>query len=331
MGDYLSWALPVGSVAGIRIRLHLVLLVWWLFQLERYLKFEGVSRPSAFLYWGLAVGITGIAILLHEFGHCYAARRVGGQADEVLLWPLGGLAFCNAPNLPRSQFLVAAGGPAVPLVIAIAANLYFFLAPQPEGSAVYVTAKWALIHFHNPLLIINLVPMYPLDGGRMFQAGLWAYYAPRESAGAYGRPSLMTVYVSRVCAVLWALVAIFYLRSWLFGLIAIWSWMSTDELYRRIRQGDGEDYAFGYDFSRGYTSLEGESQPSPRRERSGGGGSGWLKGFKRRVDASREPTAEEKERVDALLDKISRDGMDSLNREEQRFLKRVSKRGKRES
>ena len=324
MRDFLSWALSIGSVAGIRIRLHLILLVFWLFELDRHLAYD-IARPRAFLYWGLTIGITGVLILLHELGHCFAARRVGGQADDVLLWPLGGLAYCSAPNLPYPQFFVAAGGPAVTLLIAIAANVGFAVAGRPEEfSPVYETARWTLVGFHNFLLVINLVPMYPLDGGRILQAALWAYFSRRGAGGSYGRASLVTVYVSRVCVVLWVLVAIVVYGSIMMGFIGVWSWLEAENLYRRIREGAGEDFTFGYDFSRGYTSLEGGSTTS--RKRSGGGLLGWLKRWKRRVVAAREPTSEEKARVDELLNKISREGMPSLSGEERRFLRRMSKR-----
>ena len=124
------------------------------------------------------------------------------------------------------------------------------------------TARWTLVGFHNFLLVINLVPMYPLDGGRILQAALWAYFSRRGAGGSYGRASLVTVYVSRVCVVLWVLVAIVVYGSIMMGFIGVWSWLEAENLYRRIREGAGEDFTFGYDFSRGYTSLEGGSTTS---------------------------------------------------------------------
>ena len=64
-----------------------------------------------------------VSVLLHEFGHCFAARATGGDAHEVLLWPLGGLASVELPDRPRSHLLTAAAGPAVNVVLAVAAGL----------------------------------------------------------------------------------------------------------------------------------------------------------------------------------------------------------------
>src|SRR5207244_131282 len=64
-----------------------------------------------------------VSVLLHEFGHCYGARLMDGDANEVLLWPLGGLAAVDVPHTPKANFITAAAGPAVNLLLCIAAGL----------------------------------------------------------------------------------------------------------------------------------------------------------------------------------------------------------------
>ena len=67
-------------------------------------------------------GLLFLSILLHEFGHCFAARSVDGDATEMLLWPLGGLAYCDVPHTPRANLITALGGPAVNLALCVLAG-----------------------------------------------------------------------------------------------------------------------------------------------------------------------------------------------------------------
>ena len=71
--------------------------------------------------WLVMCGLLFLSILLHEFGHCFAARSVDGDATEVLLWPLGGLAYCDVPHTPRANLITALGGPAVNLGLCVMA------------------------------------------------------------------------------------------------------------------------------------------------------------------------------------------------------------------
>ena len=65
-----------------------------------------------------------LAVLLHEFGHCFAARYMDGEADEILLWPLGGLAFARSlPQTPAADFVFALGGPAATFLLCVISGL----------------------------------------------------------------------------------------------------------------------------------------------------------------------------------------------------------------
>src|SRR5262245_43146936 len=119
MQDPFAWSFPFGRLFGITIRIH------WLFPfvvlglilqaafykppgLTDYKIPEGRWIDAAILML-LLFG----SVLLHEFGHAFAARGVGGDCQEVLLWPLGGLAAVELPHRPRAHLLTAAAGPAV--------------------------------------------------------------------------------------------------------------------------------------------------------------------------------------------------------------------------
>lgn len=306
-----------------------MLLALWGYYLNELLKVEWLSGPQHLLFWLISIVFLSTIVLFHEFGHCFAARSVGGDADEVVLWPLGGLAFCRTPNVPRAHFIVAAGGPAVTLVLTLVSYLVFKWVPVDEMSgtagAAVDQAHGLLVEFQFFLLIFNLIPLYPLDGGRMFHAFLWGYMARRSGPSGYGRATLITVYVSRGCAIVGGIVAVFRFELWLL-FIFVWAWMNTEQLYYRVREGESSDSVFGYDFSRGYTSLgERETTRHPSwRER-------WAAArAERRRNAAerRQPSPKDKVRVDTLLDKINREGMTALNDEERKFLKRMSKRWK---
>src|SRR5262249_2251020 len=94
---------------GIRVRVHLLFVLIAVIQLIQ----SAVERDSiGMLYaaWGMASLF--VLVLLHEFGHCFACRWVGGTADQILMWPLGGLADCAPPHEWRANLVTTAGGPA---------------------------------------------------------------------------------------------------------------------------------------------------------------------------------------------------------------------------
>src|ERR1043166_9400961 len=108
MRDPIHWAFAIGRLFGVAIRVHIALpLVMLMLILKATTQGSGVSLGEAGLLMLLMFG----SILFHEFGHCFAARAVDGDANEVLLWPLGGLANCEVPHTTRANFICAAGGP----------------------------------------------------------------------------------------------------------------------------------------------------------------------------------------------------------------------------
>src|SRR5437879_5022180 len=99
MRDPFSWSFPIGRVFGITVRVHILLIVVFL---GLYLRVAtNKDFPAGYGLDMLAIlGLVFFSVLLHEFGHCYGAYLVEGEAQEVLLWPLGGLAFVDVPHTP---------------------------------------------------------------------------------------------------------------------------------------------------------------------------------------------------------------------------------------
>ena len=213
MDSFFSWGLPLGRVAGIHVKLHWTLLLFWLYDLDSLLRgVDSSYRGLALGVWATMVGLMFASIFLHELGHCFAARRVGGSADEVLLWPLGGLAFCQCPDFPRSHLIVAAGGPAVTLMISAVSFAGFYLAGYYDNplwfesrflNDLLLHVWYVLVYWNFVILIFNLIPLYPMDGGRIVHSLLWSFFSRRGGYvwSGHARASQITLWISVVTAV----------------------------------------------------------------------------------------------------------------------------------
>lgn len=121
------------------------------------------------------IGLFGM-VLLHEFGHALACKQVGGQAYEIVLWPLGGIAFVSPPQRPGATLWSIAAGPLVnvalvPVLLVLAWAMGTFGWGQTFPNACELLRAITLINY--ALLIFNLLPVYPLDGGQILRALLW--------------------------------------------------------------------------------------------------------------------------------------------------------------
>jgi Zn-dependent protease/CBS domain-containing protein len=114
-----------------------------------------------------------LSILLHEFGHALQARREGIEIDGITLWLFGGVArFKGAWKTAGAEFRVAIAGPLVSLVLGVLFVLIALIPGLPES--VDAVAAW-LGYINLSLLVFNLIPAQPLDGGRVLHSALWRY------------------------------------------------------------------------------------------------------------------------------------------------------------
>src|SRR5688572_8579702 len=104
MRDPFSWSIPLGRLFGILVRIHWLFPVFALGIILRAAT-QKDAVAGAYLDATIVLSLLFFSVLLHEFGHCFMARSVGGEATEVLLWPLGGLANVELPQQPRAHFL----------------------------------------------------------------------------------------------------------------------------------------------------------------------------------------------------------------------------------
>ncbi|MDE3066160.1 MAG: site-2 protease family protein [Verrucomicrobiota bacterium] len=117
-----------------------------------------------------------LIVLIHEFGHQLACRQVGGQTSVIVLWPLGGVAYVNPPQRPGAQLWSIAAGPLVNVVLFPILSILFWLGTQMSGPGVapdwltFLRNVWVI---NLVLLIFNMLPIYPLDGGQILRSLLW--------------------------------------------------------------------------------------------------------------------------------------------------------------
>lgn len=316
-------AIPLGSWFGVRVMLSVWLPV---VAFVLCVKFQ--------LQLGLLLTVLLLAaVLVHEFFHVFAARWTGGSADEIVLWPLGGLAYTRPAPGFRSEFITAAGGPAANLLLCLAmlpAVLTRTGGTLPPGllqpfvlAAVELKQDFwgdlALLMFEiNWLLfLINLIPVYPMDGGQMLQSILTMRWLDAETA------KFSTLRVGMFIGAIGAVMGLAFDQIWLVFLGFFVVCLNMSESHRLQVSEQLDDSFLGYDFSQGYTSLE----RSQARERRAGFLQRWRQ---RRAEARRE--REEQERIeneqllDELLDKVHREGIQALTDSERRFLQKTSNR-----
>lgn len=168
----MRWSYRIATILGTEIRIHItfVLLVGW-YAITAW----SVGGREAAVASAVFVLLVFFCILLHEFGHILAARRYGIRTPEVLLSPIGGLAKLERlPEEPRQELIVALAGPAVTLAIVLGLGLWLRVTGQQEDLLLFNpgTGQLAsdLFRVNVFLLLFNLIPAFPMDGGRVLRA-----------------------------------------------------------------------------------------------------------------------------------------------------------------
>ena len=150
--NFANNALSIGTLFGIPIRLHLSLLI----AMGAVALMALSAGINLLVVPILAVSIFG-SVALHELGHSLVARAKGGYIHEIVLYFFGGAAkISNLPTRPRDEIMVALAGPAVSLLLALGCQTVDWL-----GHVAYI--NWMLFGF-------NMLPVFPMDGGRVFRA-----------------------------------------------------------------------------------------------------------------------------------------------------------------
>lgn len=178
----MRWSLTLGSFKGTAVRIHvtfLLLLAWIGF--SAYRSGGAVAARDSILF----ITLIFTCVVLHEFGHILTARRFGIATKDVILLPIGGVANLDRmPENPYEELLIAVAGPAVNIVIAAA---LFLVIGAIEPSALtqlddpHVNLFTRLAAVNVVLALFNMIPAFPMDGGRVLRAAL-AMWLPRSTA-----------------------------------------------------------------------------------------------------------------------------------------------------
>jgi len=202
-------SLKVASIFGIEVRIHLtflLFLIWIWFSYYQVAGFEGAVQGVLFI---LALFT---CVLLHEFGHAFAARGFGIETPDITLLPIGGVArLSRIPEKPWQELVVAIAGPLVNVVIAAAlilvihTNATLEQLEYLESPRIELLAKLASVNVM--LVLFNLIPAFPMDGGRVLRALL-------AMAMPYARATQIAAWIGQGLAVVFGIVGIF-VNPWL--------------------------------------------------------------------------------------------------------------------
>ncbi|MBA4119114.1 MAG: hypothetical protein C0513_00160 [Isosphaera sp.] len=325
----LMWAVPLGRVRGISVRVSVLMIVWGVLQVLT----SGQRGDMAIAVLGLF-----LIVLAHEFGHCFACRAVGGEADEILMWPLGGLAMCRPRHRWRDNLITTLGGPmvnvalipvlGVPLVLltgTLESVVFNPLDPFRAYGSVFATSGagrpgwwyhayrwgWWFYYMNGALLLFNvLLVMYPMDGGRIVQALLWRRVGYDRATYAVARVGVGMAALLGVYALLRGENVLFGIA--LMGGLTCWQelqrqrWIASQRAEEPWRQGQEEEEE--PDLSAAHQGPAGERRglaaPPSRRA----------------AERAQAEAVEHQKELDRILEKISARGMASLTRSEKRFL-----------
>ena len=322
-----TWSVPLGRWFGIALRVHIILLIYVVIKLVQSVvpPAKGEASPVGFAPMAMGMGALFVVVLLHELGHCFACRRVGGEADEILMWPLGGLAFCRPTHDWRAHLITVLGGPLVNVIICavltpalgIATGRWWGMAiPDPlelgAMGGVGALNSWWLVAMYLVnaisfiLLWFNLLPIFPLDGGRVVQACLW----PRMGYSASMRAAVRVGYVGAILLGVFGAVT----QEWTLLGVAFFGFVTCYLTHRQLEWTDAVMADGASDFA---MSLPGGSEPEapPRPTRA-----------QRQAERRAKQEAEDSAETDRILAKIATSGLASLTAGERRALKRATER-----
>ena len=323
----MTWSLTLGSLAGIVVRLHIVFILFVIVRLS----------VSAFGSGGLGPGPTSISmavlflvVLLHEFGHCFACRKVGGSANEILMWPLGGLAYCQPPDHWRAHLITVIGGPAVNVficalitpILGLLTGIWWGVAipnpldlvaglynPEVARSWPHITLYW-INSISFILLLFNLLPLFPMDGGRIVQALLWPKYG-------YAKSMLFAVRIGFVGAILLGLFG-FVADQMILIFIAVFGGFVCYTTGKQLKFTEEFMGYEGEDYSASVFAKDDDPPAKPGKPTR----------TERRQEREAKKLKEEMHQVDGILEKIAKSGIGSLSSSEKKLLERATERKK---
>jgi len=209
----MRWSWKMGRFAGINTYVHstFLLLIAW----AAWGAYKGAGTALAVaLGVGFLLAVFG-SVLLHEFGHALVARRYGINTRRIILSPIGGIAQLEGmPARPSQELAVALAGPAVNFVLAAGLWVFGELSPQPLLYGFAESLMWANL----TLAVFNLLPAFPMDGGRALRALLSLRMGDH-------RATQTAAFVGKSIALVMAVVGFFF--NWTLIAVAAFVWYAA--------------------------------------------------------------------------------------------------------
>ena len=231
----MKWSLKIGRTVGIDVYLHVTFL----------LMLGLIASAHAVAGGSLTAGLSSITflmaiflcVLLHEFGHALAARRYGIRTRDIILLPIGGVANLERiPDKPRQEFWVALAGPLVNVAIAAALGIFLLFTgiSTPWTSLSSTTGSFAerLLAVNLFLILFNLLPAFPMDGGRVLRA-LLAMHTN------YARATRIAARTGQAMAVVFGIVALFYNPLLLIIAVFVWTGAAQEARVAELKHSLG--------------------------------------------------------------------------------------------
>jgi Zn-dependent protease len=243
-------------VFGIQLAVHVSF-----FLLLAYYGYDGWKDGGLTgLAWSISLIILFfVCVVLHELGHSLTARRFGVRVPRILLLPIGGMAeFDRIPKKPSEELLITAAGPAVnfALVILLLPLCWRTLLSGTEVAEFSSANLIAQLWLGNLLMgTFNLLPVFPMDGGRIFRA-LLAIKLP------YLRATYWAATVGRILALVFAAIAAFYFDRQITCILFLFIFWAGDAEYKHTLRRDEEE-RYWAEMSRRLSAVKGTSDDSP--------------------------------------------------------------------
>jgi Zn-dependent protease/CBS domain-containing protein len=198
----MSWSLPILRVAGVQLRIHVtfLLLIGWL-AFGYYAEGGSAAAAGRVLF----ILLLFLCVVLHEFGHALAAKSFGINTPDITLLPIGGVARLERmPEEPKQELIIALAGPAVNVVIALGLLVAIDWRGAADSSVVEASTLPAKLLAINVMLVLfNLLPAFPMDGGRVLRALL----ATRLS---YARATQIAASIGQGCAFVFGFIGLLW-------------------------------------------------------------------------------------------------------------------------
>lgn len=237
-----SGALRVISLFGIPVKIH-----WTFGLLFLYVGYIGLKHEMPWqstLLYGLFVISLFVCVVLHELGHALMARRFNVKTVDIILSPIGGVArLTHLPSNPRQEFLIAIAGPLVNVVIAIIVGLVIFgfqidlsqfLVEREKVTILPGDFLPLLLVMNVVLFFFNLIPAFPMDGGRVLRALLSMRWSRVRS-------TLIAVRIGQGLAVLFILGGL-WVEQYVLPFIGVFIFLSAANELKHVRMDDFLSY-----------------------------------------------------------------------------------------